>query len=101
MTIPGPGQGWNPEQIEAIAPQHIDFARMRRFVAACATTDGIAISDVMAEAADDGRVFQMMVAAATLIAVEHGLDDPEHLAEWRRGIALHVEATEEEDQQDD
>ena len=99
MTIPGPGQGWSPDQIEAIAPQHIDFARMRRFVAAFATTDGVGISDVMNEATRAGRMLQLLGAAAAQLATEHDLDQPEHLDAWRQGIAYHINAAEEEDSQ--
>ncbi len=94
MTLPG--QGWNHEQIEAIAPTHVDFARMRRFVSAFATTDGVGISDVMNEATRAGRMLQLLGAAAAQLAIEHELDQPENLADWRQGILYHLNESEED-----
>ncbi|MCH9732270.1 MAG: hypothetical protein K0U84_21815 [Actinomycetia bacterium] len=85
-----PGEGWDEEIVEAIAPRHIDMARIRRFVAAVATCDGPGIAAVMSEAGEEGSTFRLLVAAAHQLAVEHDLGDPENLAEWRQGILYHL-----------
>jgi len=96
MTIPEPGQGWTPEAIEAIAPRHLDYGRMRRLVAALVTSDGPGIADVMNEAALDGGVFRLLTAAGAQLGVDHRLDDPENLAVWRQGILYHLQQSEDD-----
>ena len=99
MTMPEPGQGWTRETIEALTPRHLDYARMRRVVAAIVTSDGPGLADAMNEAALDGGAFRLLIAAAAQLGVDHNLDDPENLAIWRQGIAYHINAAEEEDNQ--
>ena len=98
MTLPGPGQGWTPEQIEALTPRHLDYARMRRLVAALVTSDGPGIAEVMTEAALDGGVFRLLTAAGAQLGVDHRLDAPENLSIWRQGIAYHLQQSEEDNQ---
>ncbi len=96
MTIPEPGQGWTPEAIEALTPTHLDYARMRRLVAALVTGDGPGIAEVMTEAALDGGTFRLLTAAGAQLGVDHRLDTPENLAVWRQGIAYHLQQSEDD-----